>query len=454
MFNADAYIASLPNAISKSEFRLRQDRLLSQLEDDDILIITARKPSTRSNDVEYPFRNNSDMLYFCGWTEPQSILFAHKKEGVWSVELFVQPRNILMEIWHGRRPGIEGAVNNWPIDDAHSIEDFEGILGSVLAQSSKVYIRGGLDSTVDMMVKGAIEARDRPRQQLGDGPTAIHDPSMMIAELRLRKSEAEIELMRHACKVSSGAHIEAMRNSSEGIGEWQLQAIIEGYFQWNGQSWAYPSIVGFAENATILHYHQNDCRCEGEGIVLIDAGSEFKGYAADITRSWPTSGRFTEEQRDIYELVLSAQKAAIEQCRVGNPFNAPHEAARNVLAEGLISLGISEQSLEDSLTKDGDLGKWYMHNTGHWIGLDVHDVGIYRPNGEPRLFEEGMVITVEPGLYFGAWRDDVDVPPRYADIGIRIEDDVLITANDPDVLSKDCPKEIDELEAIIGSNYY
>jgi len=452
MFNADAYIASPPNAISKSEFRQRQSRLLSQLEDDDILIIAARKPSTRSNDVEYPFRNNSDMLYFCGWTEPQSLLFAQKKEGSWSVELFVQPRDILMEIWHGRRPGLEGALNNWPIDKAHSIDDFKEVMSKVLAQSSKVYIRGGLDSTVDLMIKEAIEARDRPRQQLGNGPTAIVDPSMMIAELRLRKSEAEIELMRHACKVSSGAHIEAMRNSSEGIGEWQLQAIIEGYFQWNCQSWAYPSIVGFAENATILHYHQNDCRCEGEEIVLIDAGSEFKGYAADITRSWPTSGCFTEAQREIYELVLSAQKSAIEQCRVGNPFNAPHEAARNVLAEGLITLGISEQSLEESLTKDGDLGKWYMHNTGHWIGLDVHDVGIYRPDGEARLFEEGMVITVEPGLYFGAWRDDVSVPSKYANIGIRIEDDVLITADEPDVLSKDCPKEIDELEAIIGSN--
>ena len=334
MFNADAYIASPPNAISKGEFRLRQTKLLSQLEDNDVLIITARKPSTRSNDVEYPFRNNSDMLYFCGWTEPQSILFAHKKEGGWSVGLFVQPRDILMEIWHGRRPGLEGALNNWPIDEAHSIEDFEEVMGKVLSQSSKVYIRGGLDSTVDLMVKEAIEARDRPRQQLGDGPTAIMDPSMMIAELRLRKSEAEIELMRHACKVSSGAHIEAMRNSSEGIGEWQLQAIIEGYFQWNCQSWAYPSIVGFAENATILHYHQNNCRCEGEGVVLIDAGSEFNGYAADITRSWPTSGCFTEAQREIYELVLSAQKDAIEQCRVGNPFNAPHEAARKALAEG------------------------------------------------------------------------------------------------------------------------
>ena len=451
MFGEEAYIAPPSVSISASEYRLRQQTISEQLNEDDLLIIVCNPESARSGDVEYPYRNNSDMLYLCGWKDPDSVMITrHSKDG-WKTELFVQPRDVLMEIWHGRRPGVEGAMESWPIDEAHGIDELQERLAAMLDECSRVLHRTGFNSMVDSMVNSAFESKSRARQLLGKGPISIEDPSGRIAEMRLRKSPAEIELMRHASRVSSRAHVESMRSAKPGVGEWQLQAIIEGCFMWNGQSWAYPSIVGYGENATILHYHANNAVCDGDGIVLIDAGSEYEGYAADITRSWPVSGSFSESQKAIYQIVLDAQKAAIAACVVGAAYNEPHITARRVLAEGLIKLGIIEQSLDEALAEDGELNKWYMHNTGHWIGLDVHDVGIYRPDGEPRILEEGMVMTVEPGLYFGAWRPDVEVDEEWAGIGIRIEDDVLVTAQGPEVLTADCPKEISELEALIGS---
>jgi Xaa-Pro aminopeptidase len=271
--------------------------------------------------------------------------------------------------------------------------------------------------------------------------------------MRLRKSDAEIELMQEAANIASDAHKHAMKEACPKIGEWQLQAIIEGYFISNRSNWSYPSIVAGGDNATILHYHANDSEVQDGDLVLIDAGCEVSGYASDITRTFPVNGKFTEAQREIYEIVLSSQKAAIEECIVGNPFDAPHQAAKRVLAEGLVKLGVIPEDIEDA-TSPEYLGKWYMHNTGHWLGLDVHDVGIYFPGGvdsEPRLLEQGMVLTVEPGLYFGEWRTDVTIPEKYAGIGVRIEDDIVITSGKPLVMTASCPKEIDDIEAIIQS---
>ncbi len=444
-------IGVAPDPITNGEYRERQSKLLSQLSEDSLLIICSRPPAVRSNDVNFPYRNNSDMMYLCGWNDEESVLIARKNRTSWSVEIFVQPRDVLLEIWNGRRPGTEGAKENWPVDDAHSIEDLEEILNGYLSDCSKVLIRTKLNSHVDSLVDAAMSLKDRKRQNSGNGPTSIEDPSQLIAELRLIKSEAEIEQMRYASDISSVAHVAAMKSGKPGIGEWQLQAMIEGFFRYAGASGiAYPSIVGCGQNATILHYNTNNMQCNDGDVVLIDAGGEYSGYAADITRSWPVNGKFTLEQRKIYDLVLKAQLEAIEECKVGNPYNAPHEKAREVLAKGLIDLGIIDCSIEDALAEDGELRKWYMHNTGHWIGMDVHDVGIYKPNGNPRLFESGMVITVEPGLYFGSWRPDVEIEEKWAGIGIRIEDDVLITEDGPDVLTSKCPKDPDLLEEIIG----
>lgn len=440
-------------AIGIAEYRVRQKSIFDKMNIGDLLVICAPPQSVRSNDVHYPYRTSSDLLYLCGWSEMDSTLVLRKTKSDSSVHLFVQPRNVLSEIWEGRRPGIEGAKANFAIDEAHDSTTLEEELEKMISQSKRLLIRTGTSQVIDDLAKTAIERRDRPRQQFGDGPTELIDPSSMIAELRLVKSAPEIDLMRHSARIAAASHTVAMAHSKPGIFENQIQAIIEGGFRYAGSSgWAYPSIVGCGDNATILHYTENDDICEDGEIVLIDAGCEYRGYASDITRSWPVNGKFTIEQREIYQLVLDAQLAAIDECRPGRPFTAPHEAARTVLAKGLIELGITTQSLEEALdSENGDLKKWYMHNTGHWLGLDVHDVGVYRPNGEARLLQPGMVLTVEPGLYFGAWRPDVDVPQRYADIGIRIEDDVLVTQGDPEVLSSDCPKEVDELESIIGS---
>ena len=452
----DAAFEKLPEkplAISKAVYRERQQRFLSQFDVGDLIVISALPEATRSNDVHYPYRSSSDMLYMCGWTDPEATLLFYHEEGQWTTHLFVQPKDTLMEIWEGRRPGVEGALKDWAVDRADSSHEILIHLEHLLESSVRVHVRTGINPKIDSLVKSAVEKRDRKRQHFGSGPISVEDPSRRIAEMRLRKSEEEILQMRYAAEVSSKAHELAMAASKDGIHEFQIQSIIEGFFVYGGTSgWAYPSIVGCGENATILHYTVNNSPCDSNEIILIDAGAEYEGYAADITRSWPIGGVFSEAQKEIYEIVLDAQEKAIDACRVGNPYNEPHDVARKALAEGLVRLGVINQSVEEALDlESGELKKWYMHNTGHWLGLDVHDVGTYKPDGTPRLLEAGMVLTVEPGLYFGAWRPDVDCPQRYANIGIRIEDDVLVTDGDPDVLTGSCPKTIDDIERIVGS---
>ena len=447
-----ANVGKMPEPISIQEYISRQNQLYSSFEPSDVLILCSSPVTIHSNDVHHPYRTQSNLLYLTGWTEPESIMCATKASGSWKTHLFVQPKDTLKEIWEGRRPGLEGAEKDWPIDHAHSIGDLESTLNGILSQANRVFHRMGVMSSIDELVVSSIKKRDRARQRLGTGPISVEDPSNKIAEMRLIKSSSEIDQMKFASDVSSLAHIAAMRHGGKKATENQLQSVIEGFFRYAGTSgWSYPSIVGSGENATILHYKENNSPCTDGDVVLIDAGAEFRGYAADITRSWPTNGSFTEPQKEIYQIVLEAQIAAINECVPGNPYTAPHEAARKVLAEGLIRIGVISQTLEAALdSKTGQLKDWYMHNTSHWIGLDVHDVGIYLPNGEPRKLRPGMCLTIEPGLYFGAWRPDVDCPERYSNIGIRIEDDVLVGENGPVVLTEMCPKTINEIESIVG----
>lgn len=447
-----ANVGKMPEPISIQEYISRQNQLYSSFEPSDVLILCSSPVTIHSNDVHHPYRTQSNLLYLTGWTEPESIMCATKASGSWKTHLFVQPKDTLKEIWEGRRPGLEGAEKDWPVDHAHSIDDLESTLNGILSQANRVFHRMGVMSSIDELVVSSIKKRDRARQRLGTGPISVEDPSNKIAEMRLIKSSSEIDQMKFASDVSSLAHIAAMRHGGKQATENQLQSVIEGFFRYAGTSgWSYPSIVGSGENATILHYKENNSPCTDGDVVLIDAGAEFRGYAADITRSWPTNGSFTEPQKEIYQIVLEAQIAAINECVPGNPYTAPHEAARKVLAEGLIRIGVISQTLEAALdSKTGQLKDWYMHNTSHWIGLDVHDVGIYLPNGEPRKLRPGMCLTIEPGLYFGAWRPDVDCPERYSNIGIRIEDDVLVGENGPVVLTEMCPKTINEIESIVG----
>jgi len=449
---AMARLPTRPARTTVQEFHQRQSRLTSQFRHDDVFILVAPPFAVHSNDVEYRYRTSSDLLYMTGWTEPESVFVLRHDGEAWISSLFVQPQDTLKEIWEGRRPGVKGAVAEYAVNEAFNNDELEAKLEGWLTDARRVFHRAGFHAKVDRLVESAIRRRDRARQHFGTGPVAVEDPSGMLAELRLRKSSSEIEQMVYASKVAAVAHELAMRHSREGVTEYQLQSVIEGFFSYAGSSgWSYPSIVGCGENATILHYTTNQDVCGSDEVILIDAGAEFRGYASDITRSWPISGTFSEAQREIYQIVLDAQLAAIDACRVGMPYTAPHDAARRVLAEGLISLGVISQSVDEALDlESGDLKKWYMHNTSHWIGLDVHDAGVYKPGGKPRLLEPGMCLTVEPGLYFGAWRPDVDCPERYANIGIRIEDDVLITADGPVVLTEDCPKTVEDIERIVG----
>ena len=450
--DALAKVGMPPSSVNNEEYSTRQRDLCGKIPTKSALIICANPVATRSNDVHYPFRTNSDMLYLTGWMEEESVMFLKKNsKGDVKVILFVKPNDVEKEIWEGRRLGVNGAKEVCPIDDAMPIDSVEKYIKSEIKDVEEVFHQMNKNINVDEIVLSTISERTRRRQKHGDGPIKITDPSNILSELRLRKSEKEIELIKHACEITASTHIEAMKFTKPNMGEWQLQGFIEGCFRYCGSvGWAYPSIVGSGDNATILHYKTNEDIMNPGDLVLVDAGAEYEGYAADITRTWPINGKFNAEQREIYNLVLKSQKAAIDVCIVGNPCNSHHIAASEVLRDGLVKLGIIDSASNDL---DVELKKYFMHGTGHWLGLDVHDVGIYEPEGEARLYESGMVITVEPGLYFAKWREDLlDLEDKWRGIGVRIEDDVLITNNGPNILTSMCPKEINEIESLMALN--
>lgn len=445
-------MAALP--FDESEYRGRQSRFLAQIPEDSLVLIPTNPMATRSNDVHYPYRASSSMLYLTGWADPDAVLMAEHGGDGWEVSLFVQPQDTLAEIWEGRRIGVEGAVAGWPIDSAHSLDDLEDVVTEALARCRGVHLVQKLNGALDELVNASLTAKSRARNTFGKGPVSITDPSSILNEMRMTKSAAEVEAMQRAADLASEAHVAAMKACFAGIGEWQVQAAIEGHFLANGSGWSYPSIVGGGDNATILHYHANNQEILDGELVLVDAGCEVDGYASDITRTWPVNGKFSESQREIYDLVLAAELAGIEACQVGEPWSASHKATMEVISRGLIDLGILDCSFEEAMgdNLDGKTRQFFMHGTSHSLGLDVHDVGVTRPDGEGdgRLLEAGMVLTVEPGLYFGSWRSDIDVPERYSGIGIRIEDDVLITDNGPLVLTSACPKTVEEIETLVG----
>ena len=395
------------------------------------------------------------MLYLCGWSDPNSVLMAKFDGEDWIVSLFVQPNDTVAEIWEGRRIGVEGALSDWPIDKAHSLLEMKEIVSKSLNEKSGVYLIQNLNSEIDEIVQDALTTKSRQRNTYGMGPIKLVDPSSILDEMRMCKSQEEIEIMQKSADLASLAHSRAMEKTYAGIGEWEIQALIEGCFLSHGSQWSYPSIVGGGDNATILHYHANNKPVLDGELVLVDAGCEVDGYASDITRTWPVNGKFTEPQREIYNLVLKAEIAGIEACQVGAPWNASHKAAMEVISRGLIDLGILNCTFEEAMGADldGKTRQFFMHGTSHSLGLDVHDVGVTRPGGkgDGRILEEGMVLTVEPGIYFASWREDIQIPEKYSGIGVRIEDDVLITKDGPVVLTSKCPKEVSDIETLVGS---
>jgi Xaa-Pro aminopeptidase len=362
--------------------------------------------------------------------------------------LYVQPRDRERETWTGRRPGVEGALADFGADEAHPVEDFRRHLPALVGGVRRVYHVLGRDRRVDALLTETVEGL-RLRSRAGaDPPSEIVDPRSIIHEMRLRKEPGELELMRRAQEITREGHAQAARLARGSVFEYELQAALEWSFRRRGAAGpAYGTIVGGGANATVLHYIANDQPLRDGDLVLIDAGSELQGYASDVTRTYPVGGRFSGPGRALYEVVLEAQRAGLAECRPGSDLAAVHQAAVRRLVEGLLALGLLEGEPDRVIAEEG-YRRFYMHNTSHWLGLDVHDVGSYRVDGRHRPLEPGMVLTVEPGLYVAP--DDERADPRFRGIGVRIEDDVLITPDGCENLSSSIPKAPDEVEALVA----
>jgi Xaa-Pro aminopeptidase len=346
----------------------------------------------------------------------------------------------------GRRAGVEGALAEYGADRAFRIDELDEILPRYLRDAQRVYYALGANERMNAKVIELMRALETSRERLGAGPTALLDPREIIHEHRLFKQPDELAAMRRAITISGAAHRRAMSGSRGGAGEWEVQALLEYEFRSKGAGGpAYPSIVASGPNATILHYIHNDRRMERGELLLIDAGSEFEFYASDITRTFPVEARFKPVQRALYELVLAAQREAIESVKPGVPFDQPHEVAVRVLVDGMRELKLLSGGT-DELIGSAAYRRFYMHRTSHWLGMDVHDVGLYRKAGETRRLEPGMVLTVEPGIYISA--EDAEAPSEMRGIGIRIEDDVLVTADGHEVMSAEIPKRVEDIEAL------
>ena len=433
--------------ISKAEFARRRKNLMGMMDKHTIAIIPGAREVTRSRDTEYPFRQNSDLFYLTGFEEPDAVLVLVPGRRQGQVVLFCRERDPDMELWNGYRLGPEGAVAYLGVDDAFPIDDLDEILPGLIEGTQRIYYSMGHDDVFDQRVMGWVN-QIRKLVRTGAAPPAdFTDLAFLLHEQRLIKSVAEVRVMRKAGEISAAAHVRAMQECQPGRYEYHLEAAIQHTFAEHGARFpAYNSIVGSGANACVLHYTENASKMRAGDLVLIDAGCEYQGYAADITRTFPVSGQFSNEQRAIYDVVLEAQRAAIAKVRPGNTWNQPHDATVRVITRGLIKLGLL-RGKERELIKAEAYRDFYMHRAGHWLGLDVHDVGEYRVDGRWRQLEPGMVLTIEPGIYVAA--DNTKVPKRWRGIGVRIEDDVVVTEQGCDVLTGDVPKRADEIEALM-----
>jgi len=413
---------------------------------DAVAIFPAAAQATRSNDVEYRYRQDSDFYYLTGFPEPDSLCVLLPPSEKERFILFVLPRDPQKEIWNGRRYGIDGARETFGADAAHTIDKVEEVLSPILAQTHRVYYGLGRYERTDERILALAKQSRGQRERTGEGIVSLIDPTEILHEMRLHKSSGELALMRRAAAASAHAHRQAMRAARDGAYEYELEAMLEYHFRRLGGSGpAYPSIVASGANATILHYTTNDRQMRAGDLVLIDAGAEVGCYSSDVTRTFPVSESYSEAQRKVYEIVLRAQQDAIEMVGPGTRFDQVHQRATETLVAGMRDLGLV-QGETASIVEKGEHTRFYMHRTSHWLGMDVHDVGKYRLAGESRELEAGMVLTVEPGIYIAEDAEGVD--DAYRGIGVRIEDDVLVTADSHEVLTAMIPKEIEEVEAI------
>ncbi len=428
------------------DFSARRERLLERI-GSGVAVVASAPELSRGGDAEVPFRQDADFYYLTGFQEPDAVAVLTPHDP-WRFVLFVRPRDPAREAWNGPRAGVEGAIERFGADAAFPIDELEDRLGDLVKPADRLYYRIGDQAALDERVLGLVAAARAARPRTGRGPVSIEDITFILSGMRRTKDLVEVERMREAAAVGVAGHRAAMAAARAGMGEWELEAVLEYTFRSMGATGpAFPSIVGSGGNATILHYTANDGRTREGDLVLQDAGAEMGMYCSDVTRTFPVSGRFTAPQREIYDLVLTAQEAAIAAIRPGKPFDGVHDSALHELVEGLLRLGLLSGSVE-SVLETGDHRQFFMHKTSHWLGLDVHDAGQYVEGGDPVLLKPGMVLTVEPGLYFPA---AAQVPERYRGIGVRIEDDVLITPDGAELLTRGVPVSPDEIEALVGS---
>jgi Xaa-Pro aminopeptidase len=434
--------------LNRKEFAKRRRQIMRMMGEGGIAVLPAAPVKVRNRDVEYGYRQDSDFYYLTGFDEPEAVavLVPGRKQAEYI--LFCRERNPERETWDGARAGPDGAVSDYGADDAFPISDMDEILPGLIEQSNRIYHTLGVHPDFDQHVLGWVQ------QLRSESLKGKHTPQEFVAldhllhDMRLYKSRAEIGAMRRAARIAARGHRRAMRICRPGMREFEVEAELIHEFRRNGTEPSYAPIVGGGRNSCTLHYTANDAELADGALLLIDAGCEYDYYASDITRTFPVGGIFSDAQRAIYEIVLEAQLAAIDKVQVGNHWNDPHDAAVRVITKGLKKLGLLKGP-PAKLIREEQYRKFFMHRTGHWLGMDVHDVGDYKVGDEWRVLEPGMVLTVEPGIYIPAGTKGV--ARKWWNIGVRIEDDVLVTAKGPDVLSRDVPKTVAEIEALMAA---
>lgn len=432
--------------------RSQLKRFIEQMEENSIAIIPAAHEATRSYDTEFRFRQDSDFWYLTGFPEPDAVAVidpALKQP----FTLYVRPRDLEMETWFGRREGTQGAVKNYGADKAFSVEKFDGDLAKILDGHEKLYYRFAVDKGLDQKILQYLSTQRVRRLKSAYPPHTIIDPTIILGEMRLHKDNDEVAMMQRAADIAAEAHVLAMKKVKPGMNEFQVESLIEAYMREKGANGvAYNSIIGGGDNATILHYVENNMPLKDGDLILIDAGAEYRGYASDITRTFPVNGKYSQAQREVYDVVLDVQEKCVEYTKAGNTVKGRQEYSIELLTEGMKKLGLLKGKTKDLIKKKSFM-KYYMHGVGHYLGLDVHDAGRYftdQTAKSSKPFAAGMVLTVEPGLYIPP--DDKSAPSKYRGIGIRIEDDVLVTKDGNLNLTTKVPKDPDEIEALMAKS--
>lgn len=435
--------------IPSSEYARRRQALMAQMAPGSIALLPAAAQQLRNRDVEHVYRQDSDFQYLSGFPEPEAVLALIPGRAEGEYVLFCRERNPERELWDGLRAGQAGALRDYGADQAFAIDEIDEILPGLIEGRSRVYYALGASAEFDRQLVGWLSSiRSRARQG-ATPPGEFAALDQLLHEMRLIKSEAEIAVMQAAAEISARAHVRAMQASRAGLCEYHLEAELDYEFRKGGAKMpAYGSIVAAGRNACILHYRENDAELRDGDLVLIDAGCEIDCYASDITRTFPVNGRFSVEQRAIYELVLAAQAAACAEIAPGKHWNQAHEASVRTITAGLVELGLLAGEVEALIAAEA-YKPFYMHRAGHWLGMDVHDVGNYKVGGAWRALQPGMVLTVEPGIYIA--HDNAAVEPRWRGIGVRVEDDVVVTAEGCRVLTGGVPKTVAEIEALMAA---